>query len=163
MDEDDELGGKAIIPTDDLHKSVSKTGLIILGIGLYLLLFPMWDVIIEKDKAEAELLPVKIEFAELKEQGKKLSEADPESPRVIELKEREDKVLIELRERLEVQKFYKKKFIIFVIVMSFLLLVGFIVIIFGLVMCNDFRARFRPPKPEKDEEDEEDDDNKNKK
>ena len=155
MDEDDDQQINTLIPTDDLHKSVSKAGLIILGIGLYLLLFPMWNVMKEKDKADAELLPVRIEFADLKEQGKELAEADPESPRVQELKEREAAVLIELRAKLETSKFYKRKFLVFVIVMSFMLLIGFIVTIFGLVMCSDFRARFRPPEPEKEDEEEE--------
>lgn len=154
MDEDDDQQINTLIPTDDLHKSVSKAGLIILGIGLYLLLFPMWNVMKEKDKADAELLPVRIEFADLKEQGKELAEADPESPRVQELKEREAAVLIELRAKLETSKFYKRKFLVFVIVMSFMLLIGFIVTIFGLVMCSDFRARFRPPEPEKEDEEE---------
>ncbi len=160
MDEDEELQSNSLIPTDDLHKSVSKAGLIILGIGLYLLLFPMWDVMKEKDKADTELLPVKIEFADLKEQGKELAEADPESPRVQELKEREAEVLIELRAKLETSKFYKRKFLVFVIVMAFMLLTGFIVTIFGLVMCSDFRARFRPPEPEKEEEEEEEEEKK---
>ena len=154
MDEDDDQQINTLIPTDDLHKSVSKAGLIILGIGLYLLLFPMWNVMKEKDKADAELLPVRIEFADLKEQGKELAEADPESPRVQELKEREAAVLIELRAKLETSKFYKRKFLVFVIVMSFMLLIGFIVTIFGLVMCSDFRSRFRPPEPEKEDEEE---------
>ncbi len=161
MDEDEELGAQtSLIPTDDLHKSVSKAGLIILGIGLYLLLFPMWDLLQEKSKAEAEMMPVKMEFAQLKEEGKELSEADPESPRVIELKEREAKVLVDLRAKLEAHKFYKRKFLVFVIVMAFMLLVGFIVTIFGLVMCSDFRARFAPPKPEKEEEEEEEEEDK---
>ncbi|THB73595.1 MAG: hypothetical protein D6B28_03605 [Gammaproteobacteria bacterium] len=155
MEEDEELGAQSLIPTDDLHKSVSKTGLMILGLALYLLLFPMWDIMKEKSAAEAELLPVKMEFADLKEQGKKLAEADPESPRVVELKEREAEVLVELRAKLENHKFYKRKFLVFVIVMGFMLLTGFIVTIFGLVMCSDFRARFRPPEPEKEEEEEE--------
>ncbi len=154
MDEDEENTGLKDGPTDDLHKSVSKTGLIILGIGLYLLLFPLWDVMVELDKAESQMLPVKIEFAQIKQDGKELAEADPESPMVVELKEREAKVLADLREKITTQKFFKKKFIVFVIVMAFLLLVGFIVTIFGLIMCYDYRSKFNPPEPD-DEESEE--------
>lgn len=155
MDEDEESAGIKEGPTDELHKSVSKTGLIILGIGLYLLLFPLWDVLIELDKAEVEMIPVKIEFAQIKGDSKELAEADPESPRVMELKEKESRVLADLRQKISTHKFFKKKFIVFVIVMAFLLLVGFIVTLFGLIMCHDYRSKFNPAEPEEDEVEEE--------
>lgn len=153
--EDDELESGAVkLPTDNLHKSVSKAGVIILGIAFYMLLSPMWSVLEEYTGAEAELDPVMQQFTDYKKEETQLAETDPESPRIAELVELQKAMVEDIKSKRSNYKFYQKKFIVFVIVMIIVFLTGFITAMIGLIMCFEYRGNFKKPKPEGDDEDE---------
>ena len=142
-------------PNDELHRVVTKAGLLILGFGVLLLLFPLWDVMYEMEVADQELTPYKAQFASLKEEEKSMVAADPESPRLIELKEKQQEVIQQLRDKKAIYDIYKKKMILIGMIMFLSIVIGLITTLVGMYLWSAYRAQFRPPKPEEEEGEEE--------
>lgn len=142
-------------PNDDLHRIVTKAGLLILGFGILLMLFPLWDVMYQKELADQELSPYKQEFAKLKEDERSMVAADPESPRLKELKEKQVEVIQQLRDKKAIYDLYKKKLLLLILVMLFSVIFGILITLTGIYLWYAYRAQFRPPEEESEGEEEE--------
>ncbi|THB64378.1 MAG: hypothetical protein D6B27_10450 [Gammaproteobacteria bacterium] len=156
MDDDEqEENSQKRLPEDHLHKSVTKAGLIILAIAFYMLLYPMWDVLKGYSDAEGVYEPLKEQFTSLKKEQTELAKADPESPVIEELIEKQKVMQIKLVEKLGEYRFFQRKFIIFLVVMLLFFLTGMITAIVGLAMCSEYRSNFKEDKKKDEEEDDE--------
>lgn len=144
--EEDDVGKKDK-PTDNIHLFVTKVGLFILAFGLLILLFPLWDTIDGVSQAELARVPYTEQFAALKDEERRMVEADPESPRLLELREKQRVVFNDLRIKSVEWRLARRKMLVTMFVMLVSLAMGGLISLLGLYLSYDYRAQFveKPP------------------
>jgi hypothetical protein len=134
---------------------VIKTGLWILAFGVLILLFPLWETIDLSHQKKLDVVPYAQQMKQLKTEERGMVEADPESPRLLELKERQKEVFDVLVVKNAEYNLARRKMWVTLLVMLVALLVGTATTLVGFYLSYAYHAQFAPKAPPAEEEKEE--------